>query len=150
MALIQQPRQPLELPEVVQARKDEAAGNVSKMDAFATGIRRQNWASQAVYDFASGEEDPDNFGTDLDYDPFMDEANLNYLPERMAEAGTKEEAAHIRSSIDSEYRDLAVIESSGWGTAGEVFGGVFRPEVLAGGLAKTLPTAIAAEMPLTT
>ena len=137
--------QPLELPEDIEARDKAASSNVTRLRAFSTGIRSRNWASQHVYELMDGTEE-EIAGTDLNYRPLEDDVNKNYPPDRMLRARSADDAMRIRNRIDSERRDQRVIDANGWGMAGQLFGDVFRPENLVGGMAKSIPAAIAVEM----
>jgi len=145
MDIIQRPTQPLALPEDIREEKEKQNEGVTRLQAFSTGIRNRNWASQHVYEMMDGTEE-ENAGTDINYRPLEDEINEEYPPSRMIRARSEGDAVRIRNQIDSERRDLEVIEANGWGMAGQLFGDVFRPENLIGGMAKSVPGVIAAEM----
>jgi len=143
MEILNRPRQTLDVPEEVVPKADA-------LTSFTTGIKRQNWASKAFSNALLGTEDK-SYGVDLNYDSFEDEANEGYSPARMSLAQSEAEATAIRADLDQEYKELEIINSSGWGTAGEVFGGIFRPEALAaafvpGGLAAVVTAETSAEV----
>ncbi len=116
-------------PRVSQGSLDKPEAKAGALTSFNKGILRQNWAAAAVNDMVNGGEDV-NHGNDLSYSWEADEENNGYQPSVISQATSSDHALEIRSRLDQEQRDLEIINSSGWGMAGELFGGVFRPETL--------------------
>ena len=100
--------------------------------AFAAGIERQNYLSRWVNDKIRGISTP-TFAPDPQYLPAEDEENLRYDPRQVGWAQSAEEAAYIRGQIDKEYAQLETIAASSGGMIGEIYGGIFRPEVVVSG-----------------
>ena len=107
---------------------------ISPLLAFSEGIERENytsaWVNDKINKAIAGVDSP-KFTYDPTYRFEDDEANFGYDPKIMIEAESAEEAAAFRAQIDEEMASLRTISTSAWGTAGQMFGGVFQPHVAA-------------------
>ena len=115
--------------------------------AFNLGIKRENPWAKSFSNFVLDVEEPD-FEEDPSYDFINDEANIGYDPEEMFHARSDAEASHIRGQIDIEREEMGKINSSNWGMAGQIFGGIFQPQHLAAAFVapQSLAATVGAEM----
>lgn len=103
------------------------------LGVFSAGITLQNPYSVGVRNLVNGGNSQITFEDDPEYDFTEDDANLGYDPRQMVFADSAEEASYIRGQLDNEFAVLERVNSHWLGTAGQIFGGVMRPDVLLGG-----------------
>lgn len=98
-------------------------------EAFTEGLIRQSWMLGISPTMTS----PIMFKDDPEYDFTEDPANEGYDPHIISKARSATEATYIRGQIDREMNSLEKIQSSSWGTVGEVTGAIVSPEMLVPG-----------------
>ena len=110
----------------------EFEAKISGLEAFSAGIKRENyvaaWANDKINKAIAGIDTP-QYTDDPNYRFEDDEANFGYDPAVMVNAKSAAEAAAFRDQIDYEMQQLKIISANAWGTAGQIFGGVFNPHV---------------------
>ena len=117
----------------VQQSQEDYYAQISGFDAFATGIRRENYFSAWVNDKITKSImgiDQEQYAPDPNYLFEEDEANFGYDPMVMVDARSAEEAAAFRAQIDREMNELKMISANAGGVAGQMFGGFSNPHVL--------------------
>ena len=120
--------------DILQEQQESGKAPVDGLHAFTAGIKRENYTSRFVNQqinvafYGAGR----TYIPDPDYRPEDDPANIGYDPSVLLDARNANEAADLRFEIDMEYANLRLISQSNWGLAGQVFGGIFQPHVVAG------------------
>lgn len=119
--------------EVQHLPEDEPEGldwDKGGKEAFTEGMVRQSWMLGTSPSMTS----PILFKDDPEYDFAEDPANEGYDPHIISKARSANEATYIRGKIDKELATLDKVQSSGWGTVGEVTGAIVSPEMLIPGV----------------
>lgn len=130
-----------DIDAAAQAKADAPTTRDQKFTAFAEGIARDNYTSRwfrenytignpFTEDFITPINRP-TFEADPEYRFEDDELNLNYDPAQMVQANSAAEAQSFRDQIDRERSQLELIDASSWGVAGQMYGGIMQPHVLA-------------------
>ena len=121
--------------------------------ALSAGWMRGNpvsaWSHRKINEWVHDAPVEPTFEADHNYRAFEDEDNYGYPASEMVTAVSKEQAAYMRNQFDKEWADIELINSTGWGLAGELGGAILRPELALGGVAgigRGLGTVIGIEM----
>jgi hypothetical protein len=121
------------LPDIPEEQTGEGRWDFN-LEALSYGMQRENplsrWAADSTRQYMRGGDTPD-FAYDPEYRVLDDDANYDYPPEQMVQARSADEAAYIRSQIDDERKRMEVINSSAWGTTGQIFGSIAQPQHVA-------------------